>query len=130
MVWEKNAHACGFQTGEELRRPCDAAEGKRRTSEDGEFHVTAHAPERSLPTKGTEFCLERNVASCGNRARTVARRAARRGFAQIAGRQKCVVKVDGIEEKNVEVAVKAAMPKAIVQNMRMRGCASGGERLR
>jgi hypothetical protein len=121
--------ASGFETGEELLGASDAAEGGDRAGDFWDFHLSVQAPDGAMPAPNLQRNTECRIIGWNGKNGGAAN--GLQGFAKIAGREKAIVPVAPIEQKNLLIASQLTMLEAVVENVDsrlvlVRGCVRVG----
>jgi hypothetical protein len=119
-----DVEACGFESGEELGGPGEAAKGRDGAGDRWDSHAAVEAPDGAFPTKGAEIGVELGLVGRDGEDGGAAK--GTDGFAEVAGREEAVVPVLLVEEEDVDVAVKLAVLEAVVEEVDVRGVIGRG----
>lgn len=120
MVWEdtvtRKMHAGAGDACEELLGARNSAEGQYRALDLRDFHGSMQAPDRAAPAPRTQFGFEFFLV--GGDCDDVGPPGRRLIFAEVSRGEQAVMPIRAVQDQDVDIAMKLAVLKAVVQKMR------------
>ena len=105
----------GFETGKELRRAGNAAEGEDRAGDVRGFHAALQSPDWAGPAPDAEFRFEIDIVCRDGEDICPLRRM--QCLTQVACREQLIVPIGAADEKNVDVAMELPMLETVIEDV-------------